>query len=76
MTKGNLWSVWLAPGSDGLGIQVNRRNRKPHFWRIRDMTNASFYRLQRVLDAMDVLVRFDNDAVNVEFYPSSERSRL
>ena len=76
MTKGNLVSVWLSPGFGGLSIQVNRKDRKLHFWSVKDMTDASFYRLQRTLDAMVALVRFDNDAVNVEFYPSSERSRL
>ncbi len=59
MTKGDLRSVWLVPMSGGLGVQVNRRDRKPHFWRVRDMTDASFFRLQRTLDAMDALVRFD-----------------
>lgn len=72
MTKGDLRSVWLVPMSGGLGVQVNRRDRKPHFWRVRDMTDASFFRLQRTLDAMDALVRFDDDAINVEFYPSKK----
>lgn len=69
MTKGDLRSVWLSPGFGGLGVQVDRRDRKPHFWSVRDMTDASFFRLQRTLDAMDALVRFDNDAVDVGFYP-------
>ncbi len=69
MTKGMLLSVLLVRGSDGLGVRVDRLNRKTHLWRVRDMTDASFFRLQRALVAMRADVTFDDDTITVVYYP-------
>ena len=69
MAKGNLNSVWLGRWNDCLGVRVNRSRRKSHYWRVRDMTDASYFRLRRVLGTMRVEVRFDDDTVAAVYYP-------